>query len=143
MSDLPDDMGWPYEHEVRVIWRDLDAAGHVNNAVYFTYFESARAEVFLRLRGGKRWQDLDIILARTSCDYRSAATMGEVLVVKVTPTKVGSTSFGFRYEVRARTDGRLVAEGDSVQVMYDYAAGRPKAIPPELRARLESGITAG
>ena len=130
---------WPYEHEVRVIWRDLDAAGHVNNAVYFTYMESARTACFLEIRGGKSWQDLDIILARTSCDFRSAATMHEKLRVTVRPTRVGGSSFGLAYAIQAVADGRLVAEGESVQVMYDYKAGKPKQIPDDVRAKLEAG----
>lgn len=133
-----DKLAWPYEHEVRVTWRDLDAAGHVNNAVYFTYMETARTECFLRLRGGKAWQELDIILARISCDFRSQATMGDTLAVRIWPTKVGSSSFGMRYEIRERATERLVAEGESVQVMFDYKAGKSKPIPDDVRARLAS-----
>lgn len=136
MSEKP---FWPYEHEVRVIWRDLDAAGHVNNAVYFTYMESARTACFLEMRGGKAWQDLDIILARISCDFRSPATMNETLRVTLKPTRIGGSSFGLAYAIHAAADGRLVAEGESVQVMYDYKAGKAKPIPAEIREKLDAG----
>lgn len=134
------DVSWPFEHEVRVIWRDMDPAGHVNNAVYFTYMESARTEAFLRLRGGESWRDLDIILARTTLDFRSPATLHETLVVRLWPTRVGGSAFTLRYEIREREGSRLVAEGESVQVMFDYEANRSKPIPDEMRARLAAGI---
>lgn len=127
---------WPYRFEVKVPWRDLDAAGHVNNAVYLSYLESARTEAFLRLRQGARVQDLDIILARVAIDYRSPANFGEVLVVTVAPTRVGESSFTLRYDVRETATGRLVAEAESVQVMFDYAANAKKRIPDDVRAKL-------
>lgn len=134
-------MDWPVEVEIKVPWRDVDAAGHVNNAVYFSYMETARAEAFLRARGlGRRWQDVDMILARAEADFRSAATMGDVLAVRTWPTRVGESSFALAYDIRDKATGRLVLEGATVQVMYDYAQQRKKPIPAELRAALEKGL---
>ncbi|HVM46181.1 MAG TPA: thioesterase family protein [Candidatus Thermoplasmatota archaeon] len=127
---------WPFRHEVRVEWRDLDAAGHVNNAVYLSYMESARVAAYFALTGGARAHDLDIILARTSIDFRSAATMGETLVVTVTPGRVGETSFALSYVLTDKATGRVVAEAESVQVCYDYARQQKKKLAPEMRARL-------
>lgn len=128
---------WPYRHELTVPWRDLDAAGHVNNAVYLSYMETARAEAYMRLKGpSRRIEDLDIILARTSIDYRSPANLHEVLVVSVTPARVGESSFTLRYDIREKATGRLVAEAESVQVLFDYAANAKKRIPDDLRAKL-------
>ena len=131
-------MKWPFRHEVDVIWRDLDAAGHVNNAVYLTYMETARTKAYLHLRGGKRAGELDIILARASVDFRSAATMGEVLVVEVTPGRVGETSFTLHYRITEKATARLVCEGESVQVCYDYKTQTKKPIPETVRAALVS-----
>lgn len=127
---------WPFTLEIKVPWHDLDAAGHVNNARYFSYFEVARTELYMRLRTGSRWQDLDIILARTCCDFRSPAAFHEVLVVEVTPGEVGRTSFGLRYRITEKQSGRLVAEGDSVQVCFDYGRNEKKPIPDAVRAAL-------
>lgn len=127
---------WPIDYEVRVTWRDLDAAGHANNAVYVTWMESARAEAYFRLRGGTRFEDLDIILARTTIDYRSPAMFRETIVVRVTPGTVGNTSFGLKYEMREKESGRLVAEGESVQVRFDYKRNEKIPLSPEMRARL-------
>ena len=127
---------WPFVTEHKVPWHELDAAGHVNNARYLSYFEMARTEVYMALRKGSRWQDLDIILARTEIDFRSPATFHEVLEVRVWPGEVGRTSFGLRYEIREKTTGRVVAEGASVQVCFDYATQAKKPVPDEVRAAL-------
>jgi acyl-CoA thioester hydrolase len=130
-------MPWPFMVEIRVPWRDLDGAQHVNNAVYFSYFETARTEWYLGTRGqGPGVGDLDIILARTSCDFRSQATMGDTLQVLMWPGKLGTTSFALRYEIREKTSQRLIAEGESVQVCFDYAKNEKKAIPDAIRRAL-------
>ena len=127
---------WPFRTQVKVAWADLDAAGHVNNAKYVSYFETARVELYFALTGGRRAEDLDIILARTVIDHRSAASLGETLVVEVRPGRVGETSFALHYRIAEKASGRLVAEGESVQVAYDYAAQAKKALAPALRAAL-------
>lgn len=128
---------WPYTIEVRVPWRDIDGAGHVNNAVYFAYMETARTEAFLSITGGKRPQDIFFIVARAACDFHAPAYMGDTLAVKVWPTRVGTTSFTFRYEIHNKATGRLVATGETVQVMYDYEKRSKKPIPDEVRKLLE------
>lgn len=127
---------WPFRLEIKVPWRDLDAAGHVNNAVYLSYMETARCEAYFALTGGRRAEDLDIILARASVDFRSPASMHEVLVVEVRPGRVGASSFALHYTIREKETGRLVAEGESVQVCFDYEAQSKKPVPDALRARL-------
>ena len=127
---------WPFVYDVRVEWRDLDAAGHVNHAVYLTYLESARTAAYFALMGGRRAADLDIILARAVVDYRSAATLHDALAVEVRPGRVGATSFTLEYAIRDKKDGRVVVEAETVQVCFDYAANEKKPVPDELRAKL-------
>lgn len=128
---------WPVSVEVKVPWRDIDAAGHLNNAVYFSYMETARVEAYLSALGRSQPGELDLIVARAACDFHSPVHMGETLVVKAWPTRVGTTSFTLKYEMRDKASGRLVAEGETVQVMYDYEKRSKKPIPPELRKLLE------
>ncbi len=128
---------WPFLYEVKVEWRDLDAAGHVNNAVYLSYMESARIAAYFSLTGGVRAPDLDIILASASVDFRSAATFGDDLIVEVRPGKVGETSFTLAYRIVETKSTRLIAEGSSVCVAYDYAAGAKKPLSPLLRDALK------
>ncbi len=110
-----------------VRFKDIDAMGHVNNAVYATYFEEARAAFSQQVFGLTRVDDFDFVVARLEIDYRRPLHYGEPLTASVWIGRVGQRSFTFEY--RLASDGEVVAEGRSVQVFYDYAAGAPKAVP--------------
>lgn len=115
-----------------VRFRDVDAMGHVNNAVYLTYFEAARIPYYLMLSGKPDLARADIIVARIECDYRSPATFGDTLIVGVRMEEIGSRSFALSYRIEDAASATLVAEGRSVQVAYDYAAMITEMVPADL-----------
>jgi acyl-CoA thioester hydrolase len=123
---------------VEVRFRDLDAIGHVNNAVYLTYVESARVDYWLHVTGRKGIDAVDIILARVEIDYRSPVLLGETIEVTTRCVSMRRSSLVLGFELRARQDGRVVAEAQNVVVYYDYAAGRSRPLTPEIRARLRA-----
>jgi acyl-CoA thioester hydrolase len=132
-----------YQLAIETRFRDTDAMGHINNAVYLTYFEAARAgyyrAVTARSFEGISDDPVSIILAQASVDFRSQAWYGERLLVACRTTWAGHSSFAFGYRITADADstrgaGRLVAEGQTVQVMFDYATQRPTRIPADLLA---------
>jgi acyl-CoA thioester hydrolase len=125
-----------FEHELDVRFRDCDALGHVNNAVYLTYLEQARFAHWERLTGATGIPR-SFILARVECDYRAQATAGDRLVVRLRVAAVGNSSFTFEYEIVNGRTREVVATAKTVQVMYDYAAARPVRIPDDVRARLD------
>ncbi|OGS51523.1 MAG: hypothetical protein A3K65_06955 [Euryarchaeota archaeon RBG_16_68_12] len=127
-----------FETEIKVRFRDLDAMGHLNNAVYFTYMEQARTEYYLRVAKARRLGVIEFILASARCDFRSPVAFGETVALRVWPTRLGDSSFTLRYEMRMKEDGRLAAEGESVQVAYDYETKRSKPIPDYFRTALEA-----
>jgi acyl-CoA thioester hydrolase len=123
--------GFPFVHREQVRFRDLDAMGHVNNAVFSTYLEQARLAWF----GHDDAMPLsDVILARTEIDFRAPLGLGEVVEIGVRPSRVGTKSFELEYELHA--DGRMVAEAKSVLVGYDYGRGASTQIPDRWRRRL-------
>ncbi len=129
--------------ELEVRFRDLDAMGHVNNAVYATYFEIARTAYVhaLGLDSGGEVELADrfpFIMLDLYCRFLSAATLNDRLRAHVRTSKVGRTSFRFEYLITSLTDGRAIAVGHSTQVYYDYRAGRSREVPPELRAAIET-----
>jgi acyl-CoA thioester hydrolase len=126
-----------FEHELEVRFRDCDGLGHVNNAVYLTYLEQARFAFWQRLTGVSGIPR-SFILARVECDYRVQATAGDRLVVRLRVTAVGKSSFTFEYEIVNARTREVVATARTVQVMYDYQAGRSIAVPDDIRARLEA-----
>lgn len=123
---------------IDVRFRDIDALGHVNNAVYFTYFEIARSAYFAALLGRPlNLDDFSIVVAEAHCRYRSPAFYGERLVIEVAVVGLRSRSFEFHYRVSVEGTGRLVAEGRTVQVAYDHAAKRSTSFSQEFRQRIE------
>jgi acyl-CoA thioester hydrolase len=131
--------GFPFVYRENVRFRDLDGMGHVNNAVFLTYMESARIAYLTDLGAGSHPQG-SLILARMEVDFRSPVSFGEQVEVGVRPSRLGTKSFELEYEVRA--DGRLAAEGRSVLVGYDYARGESVEIPAEWREWLATSEVA-
>lgn len=117
--------------------------GHVNNAVYFTYFEQARAVMAetLGLRRELAASGLGVILAHASCDYKAQVVFGDEVEVGVRMLSLGRSSFTSGFEVRRVRDDAVVAVGRAVQAVFDYDAGRTAPIPDGLRAKLEALMT--
>jgi acyl-CoA thioester hydrolase len=140
---MPEEPRWPFTLQVPVRFRDLDAMGHVNHAVYVTYFEQARCECYLALLDRtdpvEVGSGLDFVVARLELDYVAAVRHGDVLTVSVRPDHVGGSSFAFAYEAR-RGDGELMARGRTVQVAFDHEAQCKKPMDAKLRSRLEAGL---
>lgn len=128
--------GYGFSLEVEVRFRDLDALGHVNNAVFLTYLESARIAYWLDVTGRTTLTGMDMILARVEIDYRSPAAYRERLDVGVRVAGVKTSSFTMEFRIVEREGQRLVAEARNVLVYYDYAAARSVPIPDELRSRI-------
>jgi len=82
--------------------------------------------------------DFPFILAEASVQYRSEAMIGQPLEIEITTTEVRTKAWVWSYVIRDARDGRVVAEGKTVQVAYDYAAHRTIPIPPDVAARLPS-----
>jgi len=125
-----------YTFSQEVAFRDLDGLGHVNNAVYLSYVESARLAYMQEVLGPLELEELGIV-ADVKISFRSPASLGERLEVGHRVSHVGETSLVFDFEIRGR-DGRLVAEGSTVHVAFDYDARRPVPVPEEWRSRIES-----
>lgn len=118
---------FPWRHNDRVRFRDCDAMGHVNNAVYSTYLEESRIGVL----GGLN----EFILARVEIDFRSELRMGEEVEVRTRCSRIGTKSFDLEHVISA-SGGRVVAEAKSVLVAYDYTLGSSVPVPETLRVRL-------
>ena len=126
-----------FTHSLQVRFRDCDAMGHVNNAVYLTYLEEARFAYWRALWGAEMGdpQTPGVILARAEIDYRRAARYGETLHVRMWLDGLGNTSIRSNYEI-VNTAGDVIATAKSVLVVYDYGTDRPVAISDAVRARL-------
>ena len=125
-------------HELHPRFRDTDAMGHINNAVYITYLEVARQEYWKAFTRTQDYGKVPFILASVSADFRSEALVNEVLAVGIRCEWIGTRSFAFTYEIRERDSARLVVEARTIQVCYDYAAKKSLPMPEGLRRQLEA-----
>jgi len=125
---------------IRATLRDTDAFGHVNNAVYLSWFEEVRTTYVCSRRGIRDFAEVDFILAATTIHFRSPVFMLETIEMRCAPIRIGSTSWELAYEGRARDGGRLVVEGVSTQVQYDYATRSKAPIPAAWRALLTADL---
>jgi len=115
-------------------YADYDTKGHVNNAVYLTYFEIARSKAWMEVMGGPL--DFPFVLAEARVRYVSQAMVGDVLEIEIETIEIRDRAWVWKYTLMNPRDERLVASGETVQVMFDYKTRRPIAIPDDLRSRL-------
>ena len=127
---------------VPVEWGDQDSFGHVNNAVYFRWCETARVHYLERIGVpvATPGDGIGPILAAIACNFRQPVTYPDTIYVGARVTRIGNSSFRMEHKLVSRSANVVVADGDSTVVHLDY--GRQKALPlPEsLRqaiARLE------
>jgi acyl-CoA thioester hydrolase len=130
-------------HEVRIDirWRDMDAYGHVNNAVYLNLLEEARDGWVQEVLGPVADDVWHFVLARVAIDFRSELKQedGEV-VVRCSLESIGRSSIRTREEIR-KLDGTLSAEAESVTVARDPEAGASRPLTEEERAALERELS--
>jgi acyl-CoA thioester hydrolase len=137
---LPHADQFRFHLDIEVRFRDLDAMGHVNNAVYATYFEVARLG-YVRALGTPGSGDVHALFPFIMLDLQirfvAEARLGDVVRVHVRTASVGTKSFTFEYLVTTVGEGKVVTVGSSTLVYFDWREHRTLPVPPEFRERLE------
>ena len=127
------------EKRIEIRWRDLDAYGHVNNAVYLNFLEEARDAWVQRTLGGitDTW---DFVLARVAIDFRAELTQEDVaIMVRCRLDSLGRASIRTREEI-VKQDGTVSATAESVIVPRDPKAGKSRPLTEQERAILEAEL---
>ena len=125
-----------HEKQIEIRWRDQDAYGHVNNAVYLTYLEEVRDEWLERALGdaGDAW---GYVTARVAIDFRRELTQDDdAVVARLWLTRIGTSSLTTREEI-VTVGGELAAEAEAVLVARDTETGRSRPLSDPERAVLE------
>lgn len=139
MSDLPTRADYRVFYPITTRWSDNDIYGHVNNVVYYAYFDSA-ANRYLIEEGGLDIQSGDIVglVVNSGCEYHAPIAYPDRIEAGVRVDKLGNSSV--RYGIAIFREGReeAVAHGHFVHVFVDRADSRPVSIPPRLRDALEA-----
>ncbi|MBN1957670.1 MAG: acyl-CoA thioesterase [Desulfuromonadales bacterium] len=122
---------------IEVRFADLDAYGHVNNALFFTFLETARIKLFQQHFGAFLDTPLMFLVVRAECDYRLPIELNDPLLVTVAVDQVRHSSFDFSYRLHDGGD-KLFAEAKTVMVSYDPRIKKPVAIPAEIKKKFHS-----
>ena len=131
---------FPVLIELPVAWGEMDAMGHVNNVVYFRYFESARLAYFehVGFLAEMKRSGIGPILRSTRCDFRQALTYPDRVWVGASAGELGEDRFVMRYRIVSESSTRVAAEGDGLVVAYDYRALKKAPLPEAIRENIES-----
>jgi acyl-CoA thioester hydrolase len=153
---------YPCWYPLQIRFRDLDPLAHVNNTVYFTYFEEARSHYFdyltpwlpewpsgeehqhrqesdsephnPRIQTRAFGQHYGLLVKEISCTYELPLIHSDLAEVGVRVARVGRTSFIMEHQIRDVTQHeRIFATGMSIMVWCNYQTGRPHPVPPSLR----------
>ena len=130
--------GYPVVIEVPVAWGEMDAFQHVNNVVYFRYFEIARIAYFEKLDVLDLMKRTVIgpILAATSCQFKTPLTYPDKVLVLAKVTTIKEDRFIMDHRVVSTKQQKIAAEGDAVVVAFNYRENKKALIPDELRQRI-------
>ena len=131
----PDFKHW---FDLSVRWSDLDGLGHVNNARFFTYMESARL-AYLDETGVWPLEARTVegpILARITCDFRREIPFPSDLSVGTRVIRLGGRSLHAEQSIYGSDRSTLLAASDSVLVWFDYQKRRSIEVPARIRQQL-------
>lgn len=126
---------FPLVISLPIQWGDQDSFGHVNNVVYFRWFESARIAYFEKVGLQQLMTTASVgpILAAINCNYRRQLTYPDTVRVGARITKIGRSSMTMEHRLVSESAGALAADGDSTIVAFDYAANKSHPVPDAIR----------
>ena len=131
--------GFPTVIHLPVQWGDMDAYQHVNNIVYFRWFESARIAYLeqIGLKGLYHTAGIGPILAAITCNYRRQLAYPDTVAVGARISRIGRTSFEMEHVLFSTGQQAVVADGKSTIVTFDYRQQKPTPLPDDIRAKIE------
>jgi len=128
---------YPVQMVIPVQWGEMDSFGHVNNIIYFRYFESARIAYFMKMGiVGKEADDTGPILASTTCKFIFPLAHPDTAIAATRVIETQEDRFVMEYAVFSKTHQRIAAKGTGVIVPYNYNLKRKADLPRSWRAAI-------
>lgn len=127
---------FPATLTMEIRWGDMDALNHVNNVMYFRYFESSRIEYFDKLGLELDKKSVGFILADTRCKFIKPLVYPDTIKVGARSVKIGNSSIIMEHIIESEKLG-IAAIGEAVIVTYDYKKNSKVAVPKSIRNRIE------
>ncbi len=126
-----------FKTPIHVRFQDIDRAGHVHNALFFTYFTEARLAFFEKLIVNTAFTSFPSIMAHIICDFLRPIMANTRLSVDLWVKEIGTKSFKLEYQLADESDESIIySKAESVQVCFDYEENKSVVIPAELRQKL-------
>ena len=126
-----------YKTKISVRFADIDAFGHVNNAVYLTYFEIARSSYWIDVIKWD-WELMGIIIKKAEINFIKPITLKDEIFAYVRTSRVGKSSFDLKYALVKMENGieEVCTTGSTVCVSFDYNLKLPAPIPENQRIKM-------
>jgi acyl-CoA thioester hydrolase len=130
--------GFQYKTLIPIRFADIDAFGHVNNAIYLTYFEIARSTYWEEVIKWD-WDEVGIIIRRSVVDYLKPILLTDEIYTYVKTSRIGTSSFDLDYIIVKIVDGQeeICTSGQTLCVTFDYKTNKPVPIPVYQRHKME------
>lgn len=132
MNELLND--FPITTEIEVAWGEMDALQHVNNAVYFRYFETARLDYFkqIDLLVNLKESHIGPVLGHTECRYKLPVTYPDTLIIGSRVSDLKDDRFTMEYQIVSQKLGKIVTVGSATCVMFDFKNHTKALIPAHI-----------
>ena len=129
---------YPLTIEIPVAWGEMDVFQHVNNVVYFKYFQSARIAYFEKLKFDKIMQETGIapMLASTQCRYKIQLTYPDRVTVGARVDAIEEDRFTMKHVVVSHKHEKAAALGESVSMTFDFQKNKKVCVPDDIRQRI-------
>jgi acyl-CoA thioester hydrolase len=128
-----------FRFDLQMRWNDLDALGHVNNAMFITYFETARGRFMLEACPGWDWYKNMFLIAQVHADFQKELLLSaKNPQVLMRTSKIGTKSFELSYAIisEGKEGTVLHATGTTTQIMFDMKTRQTIVIPSWVKENL-------
>ena len=129
MNDITKSEGFNFWIKREILFRDIDALGHMNNVTAIYFYEDVRVAYMKKLSGYIKGAHFNSILARVECDYIGQAFMGETVIVGMKVAQLGSKSIVFEHLISDLETSKIICRGKSVNVCYEYDNQQTCVVP--------------
>lgn len=136
-KNLPDISNFKHSTPIQIRFNDVDVLGHVNNTVYFTFYDTGKAYYFEAVQGKKvEWKSVETVIANVNCAYIAPIYFGEEIEVLTKCISIHDKSFKLLQAIREKRSGQIKSVCETVMVSYDPASGQSRPLPDFWRTQL-------
>lgn len=141
IETLPDLSEFKHRIPLQIRFNDIDILGHLNNTVYFGFFDTGKAYFFEEIMDGKMdWKKVDTVIANVDCAYVAPIYFGEKIEVRTRCVNIHDKSFRLQQVIIETDTGQLKAAAETVMVSFDAATQKATEMPSRIREALERSM---